>query len=206
MTVQEKRGIHICRLSKSFGDHVVFQDLDLMFPEGRTTCLMGPSGSGKTTLLRILLGLEKPDRGSVEGLEGKKFSAVFQEPCLCENLSAYANIRMVCRKKWWENDRKEREEISCGMEALGLAGCENKLVHEMSGGMRQRVALLRAFHAEWDILFLDEPFRGLDEGNKRQVMEYTRRACTHKTVILVTHSDSEAQQMGNIVYLPYKER
>src|SRR5699024_5151090 len=85
-------------LTKAYGEHVVFRDLSLTFPAGRTTCLMAPSGAGKTTLLRILMGLETPDRGTVTGLETKRISAVFQEPRLCENLSAFANIRMVRRK------------------------------------------------------------------------------------------------------------
>lgn len=189
-------------LTKAYGEHVVFRDLSLTFPAGRTTCLMAPSGAGKTTLLRILMGLETPDRGTVTGLETKRISAVFQEPRLCENLSAFANIRMVRKKKLWEKDKGSWEEISRGMQELGLGGCERQPVREMSGGMRQRVALLRALYARWEILFLDEPFQGLDQESRERTMAYTRKLCEGKTVILVTHSMEEAEQMGQIVRLP----
>ena len=89
------------------------------------------------------MGLETADSGTVTGMEHRKISAVFQEPRLCENLSAFANIRMVRKTRLWEKDREGWEEISRGMEALGLGGCERQPVREMSGGMRQRVALLR---------------------------------------------------------------
>ena len=82
-------------LSKSFGDKVVFDNLNLTIRGGMTTCIMAPSGAGKTTLLRILMGLETADAGSVTGLEGKRFSAVFQEERLCENMTAADNIRLV---------------------------------------------------------------------------------------------------------------
>lgn len=190
-------------ISKAYGDHVVFRDFSITIPAGCTTCLMAPSGAGKTTLLRILMGLEKPDRGSVTGVEGRRISAVFQEPRLCENLSAFANIRMVRKRKLWEKDREGREEISRAMGELGLGGCERQPVREMSGGMRQRVALLRALYAQWDLLFLDEPFQGLDRENKDRTMAYTREKCKGKTVILVTHSQEEAEQMGRIVRLPF---
>lgn len=192
-------GIALCHISKSYGGQIVFRDLNLVLPFGRTACLMGPSGSGKTTLLRMLMGLEAPDKGRLTGVAGKKISAVFQEQRLCENLSASANIRMVRKQK---PRKQDRTEIEYGMQALGLAGCERQPVREMSGGMRQRVALLRALYAEWEVLFLDEPFRGLDEKNKQNAIDYTRRVCEGRTVILVTHSKEEAEQMGEIFWLP----
>lgn len=197
--MQEIRVSHIC---KSYGTHVVFHDLSLVIPQNGITCIMAPSGAGKTTLLRILMGLEKPDEGRIEGLEGKKCSAVFQEPRLCENLSALTNIRMVRRKKFWEKGAQDFEQISKLMGKVGLSGWERQPVKEMSGGMRQRVALLRALYATWDILFLDEPFHGLDQNCLDQAMDVTKQLCAGKTVILVTHSIKEAQEMGNIIELP----
>ena len=148
------------------------------------------------------MGLEAPDEGRIVGMEGKRISAVFQEPRLCENLSAFANIRLVRKRRLWERRREGREEISCAMEQLGLGGCERQTVREMSGGMRQRVALLRALYARWEILFLDEPFQGLDQESRERTMAYTRKLCEGKTVILMTHSMAEAEQMGQIVRLP----
>lgn len=190
-------------LSKAYGDHTVLDGFSLSIPMGCTTCIMAPSGAGKTTLLRILMGLESPDGGTVRGLEGKRISAVFQEPRLCENLSALANIRIVRKRRLWEKDREGLEEIRRGMEALGLSSCIRQPVREMSGGMRQRVALLRALYARWDVLFLDEPFQGLDQESKERTMAYAKAACRKRTVILVTHSREEATKMGEIVSLPH---
>ena len=159
--------------------------------------MMAPSGAGKTTLLRILAGLEKVDSGQIEGLEGLRISMVFQEDRLCENLSASANIRLVRGKKPWGRDKKLEAKIS---KAVGLGGCEDQPVREFSGGMRQRTALLRALYSEWDVLFLDEPFKGLDEETKELVIEYTKKQCFGKTVIFVTHDRSEAGKMGGRLF------
>ena len=104
--ILEPAAIEIQNLSKSYGDHTVFRDFSLSIPHGTTTCLMAPSGAGKTTLLRILMGLEAPDEGRIVGMEGKRISAVFQEPRLCENLSAFANIRLVRKRRLWERRRE----------------------------------------------------------------------------------------------------
>ena len=91
--------IVLTHLSKSYGNHHVIQDLSRTFPCGQITCLMAPSGSGKTTLLRLLMGLEVPDSGSIAGLEGRKKSAVFQDQIFGEDLSVYANIRIMRKRK-----------------------------------------------------------------------------------------------------------
>lgn len=196
-----KNAIEIVNLTKSYGGNTVFSGLTLSIPKGKTTCIMAPSGTGKTTLLRILMGLEECDSGSVTGLQDMKKSAVFQEDRLCENLSASANIRLVRRKSVHRQEKKEREEVRKAMEAAGLSGCENQPVRELSGGMRRRVALLRALYAEWDVLFLDEPFKGLDKEMKEKIMEYTKKSCEGKTVLFVTHEEEEALRMGEIYRL-----
>lgn len=198
--------IKIYRLFKSYGTHMVLAGFSAEFEKGKTTCVMAPSGAGKTTLLRILAGLEEADSGSIEGMEEMKKSMVFQEDRLCENLSASANIRLVRQKKPWGRDREEVRQIREAMTAAGLSGCEDQPVRELSGGMRRRVALLRALCCDWDILFLDEPFKGLDEETKNQVMDYTKEMCAGKTVIFVTHDSKEAVQMGAVcISLDHKE-
>lgn len=192
--------IIISHLSKSYGENKVFSDFSAVFERGKTTCIMAPSGAGKTTLLRILTGLETADAGRIEGMDGLKKSMVFQEDRLCENLSVSANIRLVRQKKTWGRDQKEKKEIQEALESVGLAGNGDQQVRELSGGMKRRVALLRALYSDWDILFLDEPFKGLDEETKTQVMCYTKEKCRGKTVIFVTHERSEAEEMGDILY------
>lgn len=189
--------IVLTHLSKSYGNHHVIQDLSRTFPCGQITCLMAPSGSGKTTLLRLLMGLEVPDSGSIAGLEGRKKSAVFQDQIFGEDLSVYANIRIMRKRKLFESEseKQEYERIKAELEKVGLPGCIDQKVKELSFGMRQRVALVRAFYADWDVLFLDEPFRGLDKSTRELVMEYTRRKCIGKQVLFITHEEEEKEAM-----------
>lgn len=176
-------------ICKSFEGKVVLKDYSAVFKEGRITGIMAPSGYGKTTLLRLLMGLEIPDSGTIEGLDGRRKSAVFQEDRLCDNLSAAANIRLV-------NPKLDIGEVHAAMRAVGLEDVCEQPVREFSGGMRRRVAILRALLAEYDILFLDEPFKGLDQKTKEIVMEDTRRRCEGKTVLFVTHDAAELKAMG----------
>ena len=187
--------IVLTHLSKRYGDHHVIQDLSRTFPCGQITCLMAPSGSGKTTLLRLLMGLETPDSGRIAGLEGRKKSAVFQDQLFGEELSVYTNIRIMKKRKLFEPERQEYEKIKKELEKVGLSECIDQKVRELSFGMRQRVALVRAFYADWDVLLLDEPFRGLDKSTREIVMEYTRRKCIGKQVLFVTHEEKEKEAM-----------
>ncbi len=175
-------------IDKAFGGNHVLQDFSALIHAGKMTCIMAPSGKGKTTLLRILMGLDQQDSGIITGLEGLKLSVVFQEDRLCDNLTAAANIRLTC-------PNKTHCDVEEGLRALGLAGCIHQPTRELSGGMRRRVALLRALMAEYDLLILDEPFKGLDVDTKAIVMEYTRLHIAGKTAILVTHDLEEAQAL-----------
>lgn len=186
-------GIKLKHVSKAFEGKQIFDDFSETFPEGEIIGIMAPSGYGKTTLLRMLMGLIPPDEGQILGIEGKKMSAVFQEDRLCENLSASANIRLV-------NPKLSQDETEKAMNAVGLEDCVHQPVRELSGGMRRRVAILRALLCEYDILYLDEPFKGLDQETKELVMEDTKRRCQGKTVFLVTHDATEIDAMGAKLY------
>ena len=176
--------IEVQHLCKAFGGKPVLCDFSASIPAGAVTAVMAPSGGGKTTLLRILMGL----------------SAVFQEDRLCDNLSAAANIRLV-------NPTLSPAQVEEALAAVGLENCAGQPVSEFSGGMRRRTAILRALLAPWDILFLDEPFKGLDPGTKERVMADTRRRCTGRTVLLVTHDLGETQALGavQVLRLPQPE-
>lgn len=182
--------IIIDRLYKKFGGKEVIKDFSVRIKEGGVTVIMAPSGWGKTTLLRILAGLEMADEGRIDGLENKKISMVFQEDRLCGNLTCASNIRMVCGREIKE--KKIYEEL----KKAGLEGEESVPAGKLSGGMKKRVALVRALIVPFDILILDEPFNGLDDENKRIMMDYVRERSEGKTVILVTHEEKEAEAMG----------
>ena len=134
--------IRISGLQKSYGEHRVLDDFHAVIPWGKTTCIMGPSGCGKTTLLRILMGLEKADGGSVEGIPEKK-SAVFQEDRLCEDYSAVKNVELVTG---------DRECAKRALRELLEEEALYKPCRELSGGMKRRVALVRAVEADSRIL------------------------------------------------------
>lgn len=189
--------IEICHLKKAYGEHVIFSNLTMELKKGAVTCLMAPSGVGKTTLLRILAGLEQADGGKIGGLEALRKSMVFQEPRLAEELTAAANIQLAVRRRMFGKEKRSSRHLVEEMEELGLSGCENQAVSELSGGMRQRVAVLRAMRMDADFLLLDEPFRGLDAGTKKKTMNYIRRKGKEKTMLLVTHDLEEAEAMGD---------
>ena len=189
--------IEICHLKKAYGEHVIFSNLTMELKKGAVTCLMAPSGAGKTTLLRILAGLEQADGGKIGGLEALRKSMVFQEPRLAEELTAAANIQLAVRRRMFGKEKRSSRHLVEEMEELGHSGCENQAVSELSGGMRQRVAVLRAMRMDADFLLLDEPFRGLDAGTKKKTMNYIRRKGKEKTMLLVTHDLEEAEAMGD---------
>ena len=156
--------IVITGLTKSFGNKQVLKDFSMTIPAGGTTCIMAPSGGGKTTLMNLLLGLISADSGTIQGLEGIRIAAVFQEDRLIETMNPVSNIRLV-------HPRLSTQTILERMSAVGLNGCAGQPVSELSGGMRRRVALLRALESKWDFLLMDEPFKGLDEALHRRVTE-----------------------------------
>lgn len=188
--------IVINRLSKKFGNKEVLRDFSLRIKEGTSLSVMASSGKGKTTLLKILAGLETPDKGYIEGLENKRISMVFQEDRLCPTLNALSNIRLVCGKEIKET------QIYHELEEVGLKGNEKHPVKELSGGMKRRVAIVRALLAPYDILLLDEPFTGLDNESKKKIIDYIKEKNKMRTIILVTHDHWEAEALGNeIVFL-----
>ncbi|BDO43048.1 ATP-binding cassette domain-containing protein [Cellulomonas sp. NTE-D12] len=180
-------GIGLRGVTRRFGDHVVLDGLDLSLAPGGVTALMGPNGSGKTTVGRLLLGLDRPDGGAVEGVGGRPRSAVFQEDRLCPQLSAVDNVRLVLGRG------ADRGAV---LEALAAVGLDDAAVHapvrELSGGQRRRVAIVRAVLADAELVVLDEPFTGLDQAVKPVTMGWVRDRCAGRTVLLVTHDEREA--------------
>lgn len=186
--------IKIDELNKSFGDTAVFKEFSAEFEDGSVTCIMGSSGIGKTTLLRILMGLEDYDDGRITGIENKTMAAVFQEDRLCENLTVSANIRMTGGKD--EKGISEQEVVKY-LEIIGMKDMAGKQISELSGGMKRRVAILRAVLADRDIVFFDEPLKGLDQETEKKVMETIVPLLSGKTVLWVTHREDEAAYFKN---------
>jgi len=176
--MMELRVEHLC---KRYGENAVLDDISFTARVG-VTRLLGPSGIGKTTLLRVLLGLETPDSGTVNG-DKFRWTAVFQENRLLEGLDAEENLRFVLGANY------NAAAAQALLEELGLGDVGKKKVRDYSGGMQRRLALARALLAPSDALALDEPFTGLDSENREAALRAILRAAETKIVLLSTHEE-----------------
>lgn len=211
----ERTANHIAaqKLSKVFlggsGENVLaLSDVNLEIEEGTFVSLIGPSGCGKSTLLRILGGLDAPSTGQVFGCSdvitssGRplKSAFVFQEYGLFPWLSALDNVAFGL--KMAKVPKVERIERSrAWLSRVGLSGFEKTYPEQLSGGMRQRLSLARAFVTEPDVVFMDEPLGAVDPQTRLLLQEDLIRLWeeTRKTVLLVTHSLDEALLLGDRV-------
>jgi NitT/TauT family transport system ATP-binding protein len=192
------------RLGFSYGALQVFSSLSTSFRSGEVTAVLGPSGCGKTTLLQLIAGLRRPDQGRVEldGTEASgRVSFIFQEPRLLPWMTARGNVELVLERL---RRRQERQELAADLlQRVGLAGFEDYYPHQLSGGMRQRVAVARAFAYPAALMLLDEPFQALDLRRKLSVMEAFGELWRRegRTTVLVTHDIQEALVLGDEIQL-----
>lgn len=186
-------------LDKRFGALSVLKDLDLAVADKEFVCILGPSGSGKSTLLNVIAGLETGYTGSVT-LGTQRVGYLFQEPRLLPWLTAERNVDFAL----------EGCNVPAGRHAqlkdhyfalAGLAEFRNYHPHQLSGGMRQRVALVRSLCVEPGILLMDEPFSGLDELTARRLRVDLLRIWreSKKTIVFVTHNAYEASYLADRV-------
>ncbi|MGE3909636.1 MAG: ABC transporter ATP-binding protein [Chloroflexota bacterium] len=200
--------IAVERLSKAFqargGAVQALRDVDLVIPDGQFCCIVGPSGCGKTTLLRILAGLEEHSDGRVEMLHADPrqplTSMVFQEQSVFPWMNVQDNVAYGPRMRG-VSDRESRHLVDYYIEKVGLTQFRKSYPHQLSGGMKQRVSVARAFSNAPEILLMDEPFAALDEQNKSLLHEELLRIWeeSRRTVVFITHSIDEALVLGDRV-------
>lgn len=195
----------IHRVTKSFaetpGVPFVLEELSLTVFEGEFVCLLGASGCGKSTLLNLIAGLDNPTSGAVS-VPGGRSALMFQESALFPWLSAGKNIELalrlagVARTEW-------SAEIDRLLDLVHLGGQRDKRVHELSGGMRQRVGLARALAQRARVLLMDEPFAALDAITRDVLHEELYRIWQDEglSVVFVTHNVREAVRLGQRVLL-----
>ena len=181
-------------LTVQYGGTAVLENFSAEFPDGGVTAVSGRSGCGKTTLLAVLLGLLRPDGGTVSGF--RQPSAVFQEDRLLPFLSAEKNIAVTAGCT--EAEAGEAL-LSVGFDAAD----RGKRAFELSGGMARRVAIVRAMLAPGDAVLLDEPFKGLDERTRAQVVRFVCENRRGRTMVVVTHDlrDAEALHAAHTVQM-----
>ncbi len=182
--------LELKNIGVSFDGKPVLSDCSLMLRPGERLALMGPSGCGKTTLLRVALSLQKPDTGSVRLGDGR-LAAVFQEPRLLPWRTAAENVNLVL-----SDSSETLPEAEAWLDRLELSEAHDAYPATLSGGMQQRVSLARAMACRPALLILDEPFKALDEALKARVMEAVREALSDTALLLVTHSEVEAEALG----------
>jgi NitT/TauT family transport system ATP-binding protein len=187
-----------------FGRVEALSSLDLDVGDGELCVLVGPSGCGKSTLLRILAGLETATDGEMEIRRSERSrpltAMVFQEPSALPWLTVRSNVAYGLRMQGV--DAKSRENVVAGyIEKVGLTRFAQAYPYQLSGGMKQRVSVARAFASDPEILLMDEPFGALDELTRLVLQEELLRLFeeTRKTILFVTHSIDEALTLGDRV-------
>ncbi|MDI2097798.1 ABC transporter ATP-binding protein [Ruicaihuangia caeni] len=192
--------------------HHVLSAVDVDIAPGGFVSLLGPSGCGKSTLLKILAGLQDPTAGTVliggtpvaRAVAEGQIGLVQQKPALLPWKTALENAAFLIEMTGDRaTKRTAKERAAQALELVGLRGAENKLPHELSGGMAQRVSIARALALDPSILFMDEPFGALDAITRDQMNEalYDIWTRTQKTVVFVTHSIPEAVFLSQTVHV-----
>ena len=200
--------VEVRDICKRYGDIEALRNINLQFERGKLTTLLGPSGCGKTTLLKIIAGLVPSTSGEIR-VNGKIVTGpgperafVFQDFALMPWATVLRNVAFGLELKGVpqaERNRIAKHYIS----EVGLTGFEEKYPHELSGGMRQRVGIARAFSVNADVLLLDEPFSAVDEQNRRKFQEDLLQLVEkeRKTFLFVTHSIEEAVYVSDRIVL-----
>ncbi len=200
----ELKGVHFNYFTRK-SEFNAINNLSFCVDRGEFISIVGPSGCGKTTILSLIAGLYEPTSGEIL-LEGKKINNIdigymFQKDQLFEWRTIYKNITLGLELKDRSCINKERDRIDCLLKKYGIFDFKNKYPRELSGGMRQRVALIRTLAVKPKILLLDEPFSALDYQTRLDLCDDVKRIITEQeqTAILVTHDISEAVSLSDRV-------
>lgn len=206
--------IEMKEVSKSYGKAVVLSTLDLTIAPGRSTVLIGPSGCGKSTVLRLMIGLVRPDVGTVkiEGTEltpatvlevRRRLGYVIQDGGLFPHLNARDNVVLMARYLGWDAGRiNDRLAELAELTRFPTAGLD-RFPTQLSGGQRQRVSLMRALLLDPKVVLLDEPLSALDPMVRAELQTDLRAIFRSlaKTVVMVTHDLAEAGWFGHEIVL-----
>ena len=198
--------IRIAGLSRVFGTRakpvVALDGFSLDVAPGEFACLVGASGCGKTTLLNIVAGLDHASNGIVD-VGGRKVALMFQEGALFPWLTARGNVELALKLRGMKDRKARRTRADELLELVQLSEAGDRRPHELSGGMRQRVSLARAFAQDAEILLMDEPFGALDAMTRDVLHDELERLwkATGVTILFVTHNVREAARLADRIVL-----
>ncbi|WP_375484260.1 ABC transporter ATP-binding protein [uncultured Jatrophihabitans sp.] len=203
--------VAVHELTKKFGRQTIWGDVTLTLPPGEVSALLGPSGTGKSVFLKSLIGLLKPDKGSIFIRDvdiahckesqlydiRKLFGVLFQDGALFGSMSLYDNVAFPLREHTKKSESDIRDIVMEKMDMVGLAGAEGKLPGEISGGMRKRAGLARALVLNPEIILVDEPDSGLDPVRTTYIAQLFLdiNAQTDATFLIVTHNINMARSV-----------
>lgn len=195
-------------ITKAYGDNQVLQDISIHLKEGELVCVLGVSGVGKTTLFNILSGLVLPDRGQIllenEDVTGKtgNLSYMLQKDLLLQHKTVLDNVALPLVLKGVKK-KAAREQAAAYFKQFGLEGTELKYPSQLSGGMRQRAALLRTYMCGDRVALLDEPFSALDTLTRTAVQEWYLGVMEEikLSTLFITHDIDEAILLSDRIYI-----
>jgi phospholipid/cholesterol/gamma-HCH transport system ATP-binding protein len=222
MSSQKPKGkddtpVVIAGLRKSFGKQTVLDGIDLSVSAGETVAVLGRSGTGKSVLLKLMIGLQKPDSGSIRilgkeiaGLEmnalneiRKKLGFLFQQSALYDSLSVEENVAFPLRRHTTLSETERRQRVRELLASVGLERDLGKMPSEISGGMQKRVALARAIALAPEVVLFDEPTTGLDPITASEIGKLIRdlQEKHHITSVVVTHDMHAARKFSNRIVM-----
>ena len=202
--------LQVQELAKRYAGTAVFERVNFTMEKGEFVCIIGHSGCGKTTILNILAGLDRATEGAVV-MDNREVAGpslergvVFQGHALMPWLSAMNNIAFAVKSRWPDWNRIQvQTHCQKFIDLVGLTGAEHKKPAQLSGGMKQRVGIARAFAIQPKMLLLDEPFGALDALTRGTIQDELLRICeaTHQTVFMITHDVDEAILLADRILL-----
>ena len=207
--------IRVQGLSKSFGEQKVLDRIDLEVARGETLTVLGRSGTGKSVMLKLLIGLQKPDRGEIE-IDGEEITAMhlddlnrirkrvgflFQNAALYDSLTVTENVAFPLRRHTEMTDGERRDRVSELLSRVGMEEAGEKMPADLSGGMKKRVGLARALALDPEIMLLDEPTSGLDPVTASEINELIRELQRERNIssIVVTHDMRSVETVADRV-------
>ena len=199
--INKENIISIKNINKKFNNKIIFENFNIDFYENQVNCIIGKSGCGKSTLLNIISGIIKNDDEKFETIEKYGVSYIFQDDRLIDWLTVGENITLVVKKLY--NKKKCDDLCNKYLSLVGIKEYKNYYPQMLSGGLRQRVNIARAFLYPSKIIIMDEPFKSIDVINKEIIMNNFRKIIEKekRTVLFVTHDIDEALLLSDKIYV-----